>query len=368
MTKATITPGAFATLLAVTAALGACGPEQDVGAVATSPDVAASTASVSNGFLYGRVTTDRGEVYEGRLRFGGDEETLWGNYFNGVKRGNPWVDRALLRELPNDRVSLDLFGFEIGWGPGPDLGRPFMARFGDITRLEAKGRDLWVTLKSGTVVLLNRYAADDYADGVRVWDASRGVVDLTERHVRSIELFRGAPHVGGEYPLHGTVRTRHGGHFTGLIQWDRKATLGSDQIYGVRTRRPWKPIHGCAMNWERGWCATSGLSSGPSVCRLAIATKIRRFASTMERRHPPTRQNNTNPPRGRARVRRTYGCATAVQFSICLAEVSSCSSSATMLLRLLNSTKWQRCRACPLQAPLWTNLKPLPSISVVWSW
>jgi hypothetical protein len=36
-------------------------------------------------FLYGRVTTDDGATYEGRLRFGGDEEAFWGNYFNGVR-------------------------------------------------------------------------------------------------------------------------------------------------------------------------------------------------------------------------------------------------------------------------------------------
>ena len=53
-----------------------------------------------------------------------------------------------------------------------------MARFGDIARIEARGRDVRVTLKSGNVFDLDWIAANDFDDGVRVWDDSRGVVDL----------------------------------------------------------------------------------------------------------------------------------------------------------------------------------------------
>jgi len=232
MNRATIAGGAFASNLLLALAAGRCAPERDADlAATTSPVTTSSTADAHDGLLYGRVTTEDGAIYEGRLRFGGDEEALWGNYFNGFKAENPWVAHAPPDRLPRERSSIDVFGFEIGVTSRFDGGRPFMARFGDIARLEARGRDLWVTLKSGTVFHLDRYAADDYADGVRVWDGSRGVVDLGERQIRSIEFVTAAQLGSGPSPLYGTVRTRQG-EFTGFVQWDRKACLGSDELIG----------------------------------------------------------------------------------------------------------------------------------------
>ncbi|MGH7460051.1 MAG: hypothetical protein ACREMA_03360, partial [Longimicrobiales bacterium] len=132
-----------------------------------------------------------------------------------VKKGNPWAGLApqdALREL--------------------DLGRPIMARFGDIARIEAKGRNLWATLKSGNRYHLARYAADDFADGLRIWDDQGNVVTLNERRVRTIELFP-ANGAGAAAPvrLHGTVRTREG-DFTGFLQWNRREGLGQDVLDG----------------------------------------------------------------------------------------------------------------------------------------
>jgi hypothetical protein len=181
-------------------------------------------------FLYGRVTTTDGETYRGRLRFDGDEEAFWGDYFNGRKDRNPWIAYMPAAERP--RRGIRFVGLRIG-GDGAAIHRPFMARMGDIAKLEARGRDLWVTMKSGTVHHLDRYAADDFADGVRVWDATRGVVDLNERRVRTIE-FEAPPQAGAEppYRLHGSVRTRQG-VFTGFIQWGPEGSLAMDQLHGM---------------------------------------------------------------------------------------------------------------------------------------
>lgn len=196
-------------------------------ALAATP--ATSATHAGQDFLYGRVTTDDSGTYEGRLRFGGDEEAFWGNYFNGVKAGNPWAET--LERLGQRRAPIKIFGFEIPLGDQMNLTRPLMARFGDIARLEARGRDLWVTLKSGTVVHLNRFAADDYADGLRVWDARRGVVDLDEWRIRAIE-FLPTPRLDTvPARLHGTVRTADAA-FTGFIQWDREECVGSDELVG----------------------------------------------------------------------------------------------------------------------------------------
>jgi hypothetical protein len=236
MMRATIAGGAFAAVLVILAlAAGHRALEQDVDtAAATSSAMTSSTAEAAEtheGFLYGRITTDGGATYEGRLRWGGDEEAFWGDYFNGFKDENPWVAHAPPEQL-KERRPIEIFGVEIAHRERQiDLGRPFMGRFGDIARIEARGRDIRVTLKSGTVFDLDRFSADDFADGVRVWDGRRGVVDFDEWRIRIIELLPTARLGAAPDRLHGTVRTRQG-DFTGFVQWDREECVGTDELDG----------------------------------------------------------------------------------------------------------------------------------------
>ena len=202
--------------------------EPDAGSSPAATLTAAEATEAHEGFIFGLVTARDGTIYEGRLRFGADEEAFWGDYFNGSRKGNPWVAQVPPEQLRKS-APVEIFGFRIFQSqPETDVPRPFMARFGDITRVESNGRDLRVTLKSGTVFDLDLFAADDFADGVRVWDGSRGVVDLTESDIRSIDFRPGSPVVASPR-LHGTVRTRWG-EFTGFIQWNRAKGLGSDEL------------------------------------------------------------------------------------------------------------------------------------------
>ncbi|RMH16929.1 MAG: hypothetical protein D6696_17125 [Acidobacteria bacterium] len=204
---------------------------------ASSPAAALSipappVADDGRGFLYGRVTTAGGGVYRGRLRWGGDEEAFWGHYLNGLKRTNPWAPFVPPELLPKERREVEILGIRIGRRQRRvDLGRPFMARFGDVRRIEARGRDVRVTLKSGTTIDLDRFAAGDFDDGVRVWDAERGTVDLGPRRIRAIELLPTPPLDAAPSRLYGTVRTPQG-DFTGFLQWDRHECTGSDELVG----------------------------------------------------------------------------------------------------------------------------------------
>ena len=239
MTKVTIIGKPAAIGLAILAlAAGYRAIEQDADSrAATAPATSPATgADTHPSFLHGRITTTGGDIWEGRMRFGGDEEAFWGDYFNGFKDGNPWVAYVPADRLPAVREKIEIFGVEIGQRERRiDLGRPFMARFGDIAKIEARGRDLTVTLRSGTVVQLDRYAADDFADGLRVWNEGRDVVELGERRIRSIELLAtAATHAATPSRLHGTVRTRQG-VFTGFLQWNRKEGVGSDELDGHAT-------------------------------------------------------------------------------------------------------------------------------------
>ncbi|MDA8017590.1 MAG: hypothetical protein MPN21_09090 [Thermoanaerobaculia bacterium] len=195
-----------------------------------SPPQSPLSHPAAAGDLYGRVTTRAGTVYEGRLRWGGDEEAMWNHYFNGFKDKNPWADFVSTEQLTEGR-QIELFGVEIAREERPlDLGRPFMARFGDITLVEAVDRNVKVTLKSGTVFDLDRFEASDFDDGIRVWDGDR-VVDLGSREIRTIELMTTPGPEPAPDPLHGVVLTRQG-EFAGLLQWNRQDCLGSDELVG----------------------------------------------------------------------------------------------------------------------------------------
>ncbi len=249
MKRATIAGGALAAVLIVLVLAAAYWVrERDVHPAAApspaaSPSTAPPAAAEHQGLLYGRVTTDGGAAYEGRLRWGGDEEAFWGDFFNGVKDGNPWAAHVPPERLPKERETIEFLGLKIVERERQaDLSRPFMARYGDIARIEARGRDVRVTLKSGTVFDLDRMGASDFDDGVRVWDGRRGVVDLESWtggipprpgvRIRTIELLPTA-RLGDNAPdrLHGTVRTRQG-DFTGFVQWDRQESVGTDTLDG----------------------------------------------------------------------------------------------------------------------------------------
>jgi hypothetical protein len=243
MTRATIAGVALATVLLLVLALAAGYRllERYVGpAAATSPAIAPAAAPAAGeahaapeshqGFLYGRITTVGGDRHEGRLRWGGDEEAFWGDYFNGAERENPWLAHVPPERLPEERRPRSFLGIEIG--DRGEVGRLFMVRFGEIARIEARGREVRVTLKSGTAFDLDRLEASDFDDGVRVWDTGRGIVDLDSLQIRTIELLP-TPPLGAAAPsrLHGTVRTRRG-DFTGFVQWDREEGAGTDELDG----------------------------------------------------------------------------------------------------------------------------------------
>ena len=234
-----------AALLALVAGYQALGPDTES---AAPPPAASPTGPEEEapGFLYGRVVTYAGTAYEGRLRWGGGEEAFWDNYFNGVKDENPWAAQTPLEGQTEARPPIKVFGFTIPRGEGPvDLGRPFMARFGDIARIEARGDgvrgaiqdgiefdpDVRVTLKSGTVFDLDRLSSSDFDDGVRIWDRTGRVVDLGPNEIRLIELLPTARLRGVPDRLYGTVRTRQG-DFTGSLQWDREEATGRDELVG----------------------------------------------------------------------------------------------------------------------------------------
>ena len=195
-------------------------------------------AVATQGFIYGRITTTGSTVYEGRLRWGdeGTEEAFWGDFFNGYKPENPWVADVPKERLPKTGRPFTFFGLKLADRDTDfDGSRPFMARFGDLARIEATTFEVLVTLKSGTVFKLNRNDASDLDDGVRVWDDRNGVVDVGARRIRTIEFLPTAPLAEVPSRLYGTVRTTKG-EFAGFLQWNRQQCVGPDEIHGYTGR------------------------------------------------------------------------------------------------------------------------------------
>lgn len=185
------------------------------------------------GFLHGRVTTDDGATLAGRLRFGGNEEAFWDDDFNGFKDENPWAEFVAAEHL-TERRPIEIFGVEIARRQHEiDLRRPFAARFGDIARIEADGRDIRVTLKSGTEVKLDRFAADDLSDGLRIWDDRYATVELGEWRIREITFSSNLQQDVVPSRLHGTIQTKHA-RFTGAVRWGRSVRVGRDEIDAYR--------------------------------------------------------------------------------------------------------------------------------------
>ena len=202
---------------------------------ASPPAPSANTSpagSADQGFLYGRVFTRDGGTLEGRLRFGGQEEAFWNDMFNGVKHENRWIEMLPPERRPKAGHEISIFGWTLGNVEHESGGtRQLVARFGEIVRLEARGKLVHVTLKNGTEYDVNRFDASDFDDNVTVWDRTRGEVPLDSMWVNAIE-FLPTPALG-EVPtrLHGTVHTPQG-DFTGSIAWDRSEGVGTDDLDG----------------------------------------------------------------------------------------------------------------------------------------
>ena len=238
MTKATVVAGVLVTTVVLVALAfvfrSRVGERPVEGTTAAAPAVVRSPATVADqGFLYGRVTDADGVTYEGRLRWGGDQEAFWNDYFNGTKEENRWAAHAPSAQRHSGQRGIEIFGIRFGGGPD-ELRREFMTRFGDIARIAAHVGTVEVTLKSRTQFVLDRFAAGDIDDGVRVWDRRRGVVNLDARQIRTIEFLATASLASVPERLHGTVHTRQG-DFTGYIQWDRQDFVGGDTLNGRHT-------------------------------------------------------------------------------------------------------------------------------------
>ena len=130
-------------------------------------------------------------------------------------------------------------------------------------RIEARGTDVQVSLKSGTAFLLARSEASDLDDGVRIWDHDHGVLDLDSLRIQSIQLLA-SPAQNAVTPdrLFGTVHAI-GYQFTGFLTWEREQSLGSDELVVGDVRLRFDTVQ--SIQRTSGETAEATLSDGRKI-------------------------------------------------------------------------------------------------------
>lgn len=187
--------------------------------------------------IYGRVATLTGTTYEGRLRWNRTEEATWDDEFNGYKETNPWADFVpALQE--QKRRAVKIFGFELGSRDRAGrLTRPYVARFGDLARIDVTFSTITVTPKNGNATALRRSSASDIDDGLRVWTRDGAVVDLDSSVLTRLEFLSTQPLPGAPARLWGAVQAGEQ-TFTGFVAWNRDDGLATDTLDGRTSDGP----------------------------------------------------------------------------------------------------------------------------------
>lgn len=197
-------------------------------------------AQENQGFIYGTVLTESGTEYTGFMRWG-KQEAFWDDLFHSLKEDLPYVDEIEDMGLIDDDRGRDrdrggrirVFNFRIDWeDDGWGASRVFVARFGDIERLEITGdEDALVVLRNGEQFDVSGYS-DDVGGTIRMRDDSLGEIDLKWDRIDEIR-FSSAPRGAdpGVQRLYGTVMS-DAGDFTGYVMWDKEECTTADLLDG----------------------------------------------------------------------------------------------------------------------------------------
>jgi hypothetical protein len=203
----------------------------------------APQASPSAERIYGTVSTVAGERLEGFLRWDRNE-THWADHLDGRitiapehAREAERLDDELRRRRELER-SVSLPGLRITWDEDDDAPAEQTAsgiRFGHVRSLEPRDRRALVTLVSGEEVELFA-SSSDLGRGFRglvVERAGAEEVELEWEDIVRVDLepARPGPEARSER-LHGTLRTRGGGAWTGFVAWSLDESLTTDTLDG----------------------------------------------------------------------------------------------------------------------------------------
>lgn len=207
--------------------------------------VSAITPSIAQheGFIYGEVTLVDGRQYTGKIHWSAGQR-MWVDMLTVEKRDNP-----LLKYLNNDelkKLSEEEKQKQMDWGfmelwenHYPSRKLTLRCRFGDIAAMEVTGD------KAAVIILRNRDKVHVYIDGdieyrnqlgekIMVYTSGKDKVEIRWDKISRIR-FMETPSRLPRYdaiPLYGSVLTRSGFTYTGLVRWDMDEHLTTNYIDG----------------------------------------------------------------------------------------------------------------------------------------
>jgi len=194
-------------------------------------DDAANSPAV--GRIHGTVVTHAGSRATGLIRWGG-QEAFWDDLFQSAKLDLPYPAYAEPAKEPDDSEWWwQVLGRRLVQAVDQSRDRRiFVARFGDIAKLEVVGgNEAVITMRSGTTYRVSGYA-NDVGATLTVVDDELGEQEIEWGRVDVVEFSpAGAGAVFAGHRLFGTVAAG-ARQFTGFIQWDEDEGLSTDRLDG----------------------------------------------------------------------------------------------------------------------------------------
>jgi hypothetical protein len=199
------------------------------------------------GFIYGKVTTTDGVVYEGPIRWG-KEEVYWVDLFNAGKEENKnlrYLSSKERDELEERNYSWSNWSENgitrwFGWHDSDgnnrdnDFAHQFVCQFGELKSITPDGRRyVDIEMRNGDRYTLKGEGYNDVGLAIRILDPEMGEVDMSWSRIRTIEFLKTPKKLAATFgkPLYGTVEA-YGETFTGYIQWDHDERVSTDKLDG----------------------------------------------------------------------------------------------------------------------------------------
>jgi len=194
-------------------------------------------AEGDGGYIYGKITLQNGNVYQGVIRWG-DEEAFWDDMFNATKYDDVFDYYDI---SPRDVQSIDSARksrrgrrfWDFNFWDDNKLIHTFKCRFGDIQKLRLRGsKSVYVTFKNGDELRISG-GSNDIGANIYILDDELDEVKLKWRRIKTIEFLPTPKKLDNTFgePLYGDVETINS-QFQGFIQWDVDETLSVDVLDG----------------------------------------------------------------------------------------------------------------------------------------
>lgn len=200
--------------------------------------------SQQEGFIYGEVTLDNNKRYTGKIYWSAGQR-MWVDMLIVEKKDNPvlkFLNNGELKKLSEEEKETQLdWGFMNLWkNHYPSRKLPLRCRFGDIDHITVTGsQDAVITLKNGDHIKVYTTNNPEYENqlGKRISVYNEDKQKITFDWNRIVRIRFKKTHSSlpqsNTVPLYGTVLTRSGFTYTGLIKWDMDEHLRSNYIDGL---------------------------------------------------------------------------------------------------------------------------------------